>query len=181
MAPTFAPSHLTTPPTMAPTFAPSHLTITPTMSTMTPTFTPTHLTTAPTIAPTISPTDSPTLSPTQTTTPPSSTPSQPPTSTPTESPTWPTIITNCSTSSINMWCYYVNVYPISNSLTTFTVPIQNIDDNVATYFDVFFTSHGTDCNNPSISFEFEEIDYRYSYLDLYDNNDLLIQRCDPNI
>eukprot|EP01084_Bolivina_argentea_P222365 376381_1 len=83
---------------------------------------------------------------------------------------------NCG---VNTFCYIVDVYPSMTEETETMVIIKNPDDNADTYFNVFFIIHQNDCVHPLISFEHELIDLDLSteYIDLFDNDNNLITRC----
>eukprot|EP01084_Bolivina_argentea_P044629 82113_1 len=80
---------------------------------------------------------------------------------------------------LNTFCYIVDVYPSLTEEVETMVEIQNPDDNSDTYFNVFFIIHENDCVFPQISFEHELIDYDVAeeYIDVFDNEDNLISRC----
>eukprot|EP01083_Nonionella_stella_P025868 71216_1 len=110
-----------------------------------------------------------TFAPTLPTTPPT-----PFTANPTPDPTHQ--ITDCG---VHRHCYDVNVYPAHDSDTQHIVSIQNIDESVDVYYDLRFHIIGSDCVLPSISFEYENIDYDQSseYLAIYDTDDNQVALC----
>eukprot|EP01084_Bolivina_argentea_P177385 306753_1 len=94
--------------------------------------------------------------------------------TPTSAPT-PAIYL-CETSPYPTWCYNIDLYP-RGSATTTTVNITDIDRNAHTYFNIVFTPRDQSCINPSITFEYEQIDISGSneYTDVFSNEDVIIQ------
>eukprot|EP01084_Bolivina_argentea_P102539 183697_1 len=130
---------------------------------------------------TVNPTSEPTNQPTQIPSTPTNLPTVHPSLSPSDStftPSYsPTTMQLCGT---NEWCRYVDIYPMQNQTTSFLVMITNEDDNADTYFYTYIRSNGNECIEPRISFSFEEIDFSSStieYLSIYDQNNMLIEKC----
>eukprot|EP01084_Bolivina_argentea_P053583 98367_1 len=110
-------------------------------------------------------------------------------STQTNSTTSPTITTTASTKTTSLcatipyptWCYYVEIFP-SNTLTNTTVYITDIDRQSNVYFNITFIPRGHMCENPSITFEYEQIDVSFTteYINIYDNANVLLKQCQGN-
>ena len=78
----------------------------------------------------------------------------------------------------NTWCYYVNLYPTLGTASE-TVAITSESYGVATDHQIYITSIGADCLNPTINVKYEEIDFdsKDEYFDVYVDNNELISRC----
>eukprot|EP01083_Nonionella_stella_P049411 131687_1 len=153
-------------------------TISPTTEpTFLPTINPTFATHPPSIPPTMEPTEAtlfPTVNPTVATLHPSASPSHVPTN-PTFTPTIsPTLRISCGQ---NEWCYAVDIFPNISSDTTWTVPIENGHVRATSNYIVTYDVIGFDCVYPSVSFWFERLDYASEYINIYDNDDTLLDTC----
>eukprot|EP01084_Bolivina_argentea_P288064 494371_1 len=102
-----------------------------------------------------------------------------PTITPIISTSRPTNTGDLCGSEFNRYCYYINIYSSIHDDTQFEQSIVKFADNVATTFDLYFIARNNICLSPSITLIYELIDYDGSseYIDVYDNNNVLIQRC----
>ena len=102
---------------------------------------------------------------------------------PTSDPTPTPIITTTEAPKLSCgpstYCYAAYIYPLIGTETRRTINIYNGYEG-ATYFDVQFSVIGNDCNYPSITFEYEEIDQNDAateYIDVYDDDGSLIKKC----
>eukprot|EP01084_Bolivina_argentea_P071737 130344_1 len=81
----------------------------------------------------------------------------------------------------NRYCYEINMNITSeNDIFEFTQTIYHNTNMTATTFDIYIQSIGLyDCYSPQITFEFERIDHNKhnKFIDLYDNNNVLLTRC----
>eukprot|EP00483_Globobulimina_turgida_P005229 UN05239 len=87
----------------------------------------------------------------------------------------------CETSPLPTWCYYIEIFP-SNSLTTTIVNITDTDRQSNVYFNITFIPRGQMRINPSISFEYEQIDIEQAseYINIYDDEGVLLRECQGN-
>eukprot|EP01084_Bolivina_argentea_P295043 507838_1 len=85
----------------------------------------------------------------------------------------------CDTNIINEHCLYVDMYPSSTLPTSNTIQIQNNNDELNTYFYIFFKAYDMDCVYPKIEFEFEKIDTdsSHEYIHIINDNGSLISNC----
>eukprot|EP01084_Bolivina_argentea_P027947 51960_1 len=85
----------------------------------------------------------------------------------------------CDSNALAEHCLYVDMYPSEILSTSNFVEIQNTNDNVSTYFYIFFNTHNFDCMYPTIKFEFEHIDYdsTFEYIRIINDNGSLITTC----
>eukprot|EP01083_Nonionella_stella_P295859 1005345_1 len=113
----------------------------------------------------MNPTIQPTLEPTT------------PTTSPTHEPIW-----LCKTSPYPTWCYNIDIYPSNNSQTITTINVTDIYRSSDVYSNINLTPKAHSCNNPTITFEYEQIDISASteYIDVKDNSGILLQRCQGN-
>ncbi len=116
---------------------------------------------------TANPTISPSNIPTQ--------PSKQPTSAPTSA------VSLCETNPYPTWCYYVDLYP-GTALTITTVDIIDTDRNSQIYFNIVFAPRDELCDNPSITFEYEQIDVGLTteYIEVPNNAGSLLSQCQGN-
>eukprot|EP01084_Bolivina_argentea_P076003 137725_1 len=83
----------------------------------------------------------------------------------------------------NRYCYDVQMNITSNNETfEFTQKIQHnkTGNKHALEYEIYLVANGEyDCYLPSITFEYERIDHYYAdqFIDVYNNEDILIQRC----
>ena len=81
----------------------------------------------------------------------------------------------------NIYCISIfeDIYPPSNGTYTYDIIIQQKDQNAFVYFNIFITSKINQCIQPTITFNYEEIDYDSSteYINLYDENNNFIIKC----
>eukprot|EP01083_Nonionella_stella_P218407 783228_1 len=108
--------------------------------------------------PTLAPTRGPTLQPTFSTTNPTVNPTNLPT-TPTVTPTKDPTRVNPHSCGLDRYCWDMNVRPVSPSLVSTPVTIQDTYHTYDTYYDITFNILGAvACQDPSIDFTFERID-----------------------
>ena len=139
-----------------------------------PTIEPTNAPSTPTIPPTPFPTDQPTL----------------PTVSPTLSPTY--VRERCDDGSFGYikWCYFVDIYPEDTGISEYEVELYAESDFLDTHLEIKFSNQGaSDCNNPMVTFKYENIDLDQviEYLEVYDGiaddpsgvapDEKLLERC----
>eukprot|EP01084_Bolivina_argentea_P186602 321610_1 len=78
------------------------------------------------------------------------------------------------------WCYYIDLYPTIGDGYTDQVNLISTINGEETYFEMHYTIKNTHCVDPTITFTFYETDFNNpssEWLEIYDDDDSLLQRC----
>eukprot|EP01083_Nonionella_stella_P287868 979973_1 len=86
----------------------------------------------------------------------------------------------CQKNPFPIWCYNIYLYP--NNTLTKTVTIAGEYRASDVYFNISFIPRGTDCLNPFITFEYEQIDISKitEYINIRDDTGILLKQCQGN-